>query len=377
MNTSTFTTNKYRECTVLAPAQIANCFGPLDRIGMLGRRPPFSPEEREGGPGNYIHVRRLPDKSNMLNLHIDLRECDERGYWKPPRRFDDLLAEIEARPERDLVRILARLTLRYLSRLIGHRTHDGLNIHIVIHTPNGKTGLGLGGSASSAAIVIAIDALFGFPITSSPNGEQALLRLMGKGEQIVAGTLFYDNVAPLAVGADAVYLRPGPDANKHPSVTRLTCPQSLHIVTITPDYELSTKLMNEILEDKTIRVREAEAAAASYMDVRHALDTGDLDLLIRSAGNKIVEPIRGTLIPGLDTLREVVRTLNDTYDASHPRFACGISGSGPTMYVLTDSQANADRVGYETYRALREQGIASWWFWHRPNPNGAEIIELR
>jgi homoserine kinase len=113
-------------------------------------------------------------------------------------------------------------------------------------------------------------------------------------------------------------------------------------------------------------VREAEAAAARYMDVRHALDTGDMGLLIRSSGNRIVEPIRAELVRGLD----------GGYDPQRPRFACGISGLGPTMYVLTDSHATAEVAGYEAHRMLLKLGISSWWFCHRPNPNGAEIIEL-
>jgi homoserine kinase len=123
-------------------------------------------------------------------------------------------------------------------------------------------------------------------------------------------------------------------------------------------------------------VREAEAAAARYMDVRHALDTGDMGLLIRSSGNRIVEPIRAELVRGLDALHRLVADLNEGYDPQRPRFACGISGSGPTMYVLTDSHATAELAGYEAHRMLLKLGISSWWFCHRPNPNGAKIIEL-
>jgi homoserine kinase len=158
-------------------------------------------------------------------------------------------------------------------------------------------------------------------------------------------------------------------------VIGLTCPRNLHLVTITPEYAVSTETATKILKDKTLDVFAAESAASRYMDIRHALDTGDLDLLIRSAGNRIVEPYRGQLIDGLDSLYQLVNELN-SYDRRHPRFACGISGSGPTMYILASSYADADRAGYQAQQELLKRGIFSWWFCHRPNPNGAEVIEL-
>lgn len=209
MNSPMSRNKQYKECTVLAPSQIANCFGPLDRMGMLGKRPPFSPEETTGGPGNWIKVERLADCKGQLDLYIEQRKCDEHGFWQPATRFTALLDEIAQNPKRDLVRILSKMVLRYIALIKGEKLSDGLRFHIVIHTPNGKTGLGLGGSASSAAVVIAIDALFGFPIASLPDGEQKILRMMGCAEKIVAGKTFYDNVAPLVVKSDAVYLRPG------------------------------------------------------------------------------------------------------------------------------------------------------------------------
>lgn len=148
------------------------------------------------------------------------------------------------------------------------------------------------------------------------------------------------------------------------------------MVTITPDYELSTKTMNEALQGKKICVRQAEMAAAKYMDIRHAINTGDLALLIRSSGNQIVEPIRGQFVKEFQTVHQMVAHWNSSYPTDQPRFATGISGSGPTIYVLTDSHAHADFAGYEIHRVLKEQGIYSWWFCHTPNPNGAEIIEL-
>lgn len=367
---------KYTECTLLAPSQIANCFGPLDRMGMLGKRPPFSPEEKTGGPGNWIRIERLQSQAGRIDLHIDLRDCDEHGFWTDPRPFTTLLDDIKQHPEIDLVRILIKKTIRYIEFLCKEKITDGFKVHIVIHTPNGKTGLGLGGSASSAAVVLAIDALHGFYISNQPEGEQRLLRLMGKAENIVAGKTFYDNVAPLVIKAPVVYLQPQTESGEKPVFSRIHTPSRLHLVTITPNYPLSTRKMNKAIDNQTIDVRKAEAAAASYMNIIQALLTEDISLLIRSAGNEIAEPFRRKYVRGYEKVRRLVDDWNLVHSPSKPKFACGISGSGPTMYVLTDSHANAEYAGYEIHRALKEDNIATWWFCHRPNPNGAEIIEL-
>jgi homoserine kinase len=68
--------------------------------------------------------------------------------------------------------------------------------------------------------------------------------------------------------------------------------------------------------------------------------------------------------------------MNGTNASVNPRFACGISGSGPTMYVLSNSRANAQLICIEAQKALKKEKIFSWSFVHSPNSNGAEIIGL-
>ncbi|MEM7016593.1 MAG: hypothetical protein AAF512_04530 [Pseudomonadota bacterium] len=360
--------------TMIAPAQIANFGGLFDRAGKLCRQPPLGIEDTEGGPGNWMQIKRLPGRKGHIELELYLRQCDATGFWEKPVEFTALMDELKHHPERDLIRILSHKTLDEISQTTSKPVDDGLSIQVVLHTPNGKTGLGLGGSASSAAIVMGIDALYGSPIANTPQGQMQLLKLAGEGEGVAAGRVFYDNVAPLIVKGDMVYITPGYDAEGCPIVQPMKCPAELHVVTITPEFAMSTSHMTQALKDKTVGWQIAEHSGDHKMEFMRGLLTDDLDLMIRNTRNLVTEPIRGALIQGFSTAREIVEDMNATYD-SRPEFAIGISGSGPTMYVMSRSLQSADQIGEEIHRALHEKdGIYSWWFCHTTNPNGAEVI---
>ena len=66
------------------------------------------------------------------------------------------------------------------------------------------------------------------------------------------------------------------------------------------------------------------------------LADGDLDLLSRSMVDTIIEPVRSSLIPHFEEVRS--RSL----DAG--AFGGGISGSGPSMFMLSRDQQTAEAV---------------------------------
>ncbi len=367
----------YDKITMLAPAQVANFGGLFDRAGKLCRRPPLGRNDAEGGPGNWMQIHRLSGRKGVIELDIELRQCDESGFWRTPVEFTKLLDELKKHPERDLVRLLVQATCQQIETLCNRSIDDGFRIHIIIHTPNGQTGLGLGGSASSAAIVVGIDAMYGSPLAELPNGDIVLLQLAAEGERIAAGRVFYDNVAPLIIKGDVVYLAPSANTqeNNSPKVLALDCPSQLQMVTITPDFALSTAEMTRILQGRTIDWHVAEKSGDHKMEFMRGLITKDIHLMIKHATNIVTEPIRGTVVKGYQTALQVVRERNAEFEADKPHFSLGISGSGPTLYALACSPEEANQIGYEIHQALKEkEGIYSWWFCHEPNPHGAEII---
>ena len=69
---------------------------------------------------------------------------------------------------------------------------------------------------------------------------------------------------------------------------------------------------------------------------------GDYDLIARSLEDFIVEPFRKKLIPHFDELK------NETLKAG--ALGGGISGSGPSVFMLSENLETAEKVG----NAMRE-----------------------
>jgi homoserine kinase len=366
----------YLRCTISAPAQSANFLGMFDLMGFCCSLTPTHVDAERGGPGNLVSVERMPGAPGRVELQVFMRRCDQNCNWLPREPYRELHEELAAYPERDIARWVARRTLRHIGRLTGEPVRDGLRIEITIHSPNGKTGLGLGGSASSAAVAIAVDELYGAPIRRGKDGTAKLLRIMGQGERVASGRVFYDNVAPLIFAADAVFVAPPARPGAVPIVSGVDLPRGLHLVTITPDYAVSTKKATEALRGESVPVLVAESAASRYLQLFAALISGDLDGVIAHAGNRLVDPVRSRFVPDLATIRNLVDGLNSSLPRGRSAYACGLSGSGPTMYVATGSAANAALVAAEAPFLLRRNGINAWAFVHTPNTRGAQVLEL-
>jgi len=69
----------------------------------------------------------------------------------------------------------------------------------------------------------------------------------------------------------------------------------------------------------------------------HALHTNDLDLAAHSLTDEVAEPYRRHLLPNFV---EVKRALINQYGVK----ALGISGSGPTIFAIIDTETDAESV---------------------------------
>ena len=67
-----------------------------------------------------------------------------------------------------------------------------------------------------------------------------------------------------------------------------------------------------------------------------ALAAGDLALMSRSLEDVIVEPVRKALIPKFDEIMSAARAAGS--------IGGGISGSGPSMFALSDSRQTAEDI---------------------------------
>lgn len=146
---------------------------------------------------------------------------------------------------------------------------------------------------------------------------------------------------------------------------------ALYLVTVTPDISVTTRKMRDILSGKTLSVLSASEAAHKKTEVIWGLLTGDIDRILEHAEDGIVEPYRWPLIHGSIALRDHVKMRR----RQGFRVSIGISGSGPSVYCLTDSIEGADQIGAELHELWKRQQIMSWWFVHKENAEGVSIVE--
>ncbi|HNL08307.1 MAG TPA: homoserine kinase, partial [Chitinophagales bacterium] len=95
------------------------------------------------------------------------------------------------------------------------------------------------------------------------------------------------------------------------------------------------------------------------------LYTNDLALIGRSLNDAFAEPYRAPLIPEFDRCKKAA-----LYGGA---IGFGISGSGPSMYALCDSQVRAQQVGELIGKVLQSKSITYQVFVSKINPKGAEI----
>ena len=201
-------------------------------------------------------------------------------------------------------------------------------------------GSGLGSSAASAAAAaVGVNHLLGDPLTPLD-----LVACCVEAETAVSGR-HADNVAPAVLGGLVLVRTVDPL-----DVRRLPVPPELHVVVVTPVFELPTRVAREALPD-SVPMEALVQNSANLSALIHALHTNDIALLGHALVDKIVTPARSPLIPGCDRVIEAAR------DAG--ALASSISGAGPSVFALCPSREPADAIAAAMRDAFTGAGLES------------------
>lgn len=191
---------------------------------------------------------------------------------------------------------------------------------------NMPIGSGLGSSACS--VVAALVALNEF--AKKPFSERQLLLMMGELEGRISGSVHFDNVAPCYLGGLQLILEQN----------NIIC-QSIptfnewYWVMAYPGIKVSTAQARAILPkqyDKADIINHGRYLSGFI----HACHTQQPELAASLMKDVIAEPYRTQLLPGFDKAREAAQ--------QRGALACGISGSGPTIFTVTDSLVIAEEM---------------------------------
>jgi len=217
-------------------------------------------------------------------------------------------------------------------------------------------GSGLGSSAASAAgAVFAANQLLGKNFSANE-----LIRFAMFGEKVASGVKHADNITPCLLGGVTLIRSILPL-----DVISLDAP-SMFITVVHPQIEVRTSDARQILK-KEVPLKLAIKQWGNIAALVAGLMQGDHDLIGRSLEDVIIEPARSILIPGFDRIKKACLEAG--------ALGGGISGSGPSIFMLSKSQQTALEVEQVMQDIYRHIGIDFRTYVTSLNKKGITITE--
>lgn len=273
------------EISVLAPATVSNVVCGFDCLG-------FALE----GPYDEMTVRKT-DQPGISIVHRD-------NYG------------LSTAPEKNVAGVALRALIEAAE--IDH----GFEVEITKHI---KPGSGIGSSAASACgAVVAANSLL-----DGRFSKLELVEFAMAGEMLASGSRHADNLAPCIYGGFTLVRSTEPL-----DIVEIDFPP-LYATVIHPQIEIKTSEARAILP-KEVPLKEAIRNWSNLGSLVAALAKGDYGLIARSLEDTIVEPVRKSLIPKFDEVKSA------SLDAG--ALGGGISGSGPSIFMLSETAGIARNV---------------------------------
>lgn len=302
------------EISVLAPATVSNVVCGFDCLG-------FALE----APCDEMTIRTI-DEPTVRIVHHD-------AYGLPTKAVENVAGVA-------------------LTALMGAAALDhGFEVEI---TKRIKPGSGIGSSAASACgAVVAANILIGNRFT-----KLELVELAMAGEMVASGSRHADNLAPCIFGGFTLVRSSEPL-----DIVEIDFPR-LFATVIHPQIEIKTSDARSILP-KDVPLKEAIRSWSNLGSLVAALAKSDLGLLRRAMEDTIVEPIRKSLIPRFDEVKAA------SLDAG--ALGGGISGSGPSIFMLSETDEIAKNVRDAMTSVYSKTDIAFNTYVSRIEPQGVRL----
>jgi homoserine kinase len=273
------------EITILSPATVANVVCGFDILGFA-----------VDGPFDKMVIRKKTEKSvTLIN----------KDHYNLPTE-----------PTKNVIGVALLALLNEITEDIGF---------IVESTKTIKPGSGIGSSAASAAgVVVGANHLL-----NNRFSNEDLIRFAMCGEEVASGSKHADNIAPCIYGGVTLIRSTSP-------LDIISIPTPPLFVTILhPQIEVKTADARGILK-KQVLLKDAITQWGNVAGLIAGFIKNDYDLIGRSLIDVIVEPIRSILIPGFDEVK------SKCLEAG--ALGGGISGSGPSMFMLSKDENTAKAV---------------------------------
>lgn len=303
-------------CTVYAPGTVANLVCGFDILGLCLSE-----------PADKMDVRLLNEKK------IIIRSAD--GYPLP----EDPALNTAGAP---LIEMLKTLD-------------EHIGFEVLIHKRI-KPGSGVGSSAASAAgAVVAANHLLGNKYTKPQLIQYAMF-----GEKVASGVKHADNVAPCIYGGVTLIRSINPL-----DIIPLPAPD-LFVTVVHPQIEVRTSDARAILKHQ-IELKSAIKQWGNIAGLVAGIVQNDIELIGRSLEDHIIEPVRSQLIPGFDLLKANCLKAG--------ALGGGISGSGPSIFMLSKKEETAHLIEAEMQKVYNRLDVDFHTYVSKINKEGVRIAQ--
>jgi homoserine kinase len=309
-----------QEITIQAPATVANLVCGFDVLGM-------ALEE----PFDIMQVRLLDDPGSAPAVIITSRD----GFPLPT----DPAQNTAGAP---------------LLAMLEELDRPGTAFEVIIDKKI-KPGSGIGSSAASAAgAVVGANILLGNIFS-----KEDLVRFAMFGEKVASGVKHADNIAPCIYGGITLIRSIFPL-----DIVSIPAPL-LHITVVHPQIEVRTADARQILR-KEVLLKDAIRQWGNIAGLVAGFMKNDYELIGRSLEDVIIEPVRSILIPGFDEVKQLCKEAG--------ALGGGISGSGPSIFMLSKDPATAREVEKVMKAVYERIGLAHHTYVTTINQQGVKVL---
>ena len=303
------------EVSVLAPATVANVVCGFDVLGFALSK-----------PSDEMTLRKIDEKT------VRIINRDEFN--------------LPTTPEKNVAGVVL------LEMLNAVEADFGFEVEITKHI---KPGSGIGSSSASAGgAAVAANYLLNQQFT-----KIELVNFAMSGEQIASGARHADNVAPCIFGGFTLVR-----SNNPLDIIGLDFPP-LWVTVVHPQIEVKTSDAREILR-KQVLLKDAIRQWGNIAALVAGLQKGDYSLISRSLEDYIIEPTRSILIPKFADVKQKSQLAG--------ALGGGISGSGPSIFMLSETEQIAKSIEQEMREIYLQIGIEYNTYVSEINAEGVKVI---
>lgn len=148
--------------------------------------------------------------------------------------------------------------------------------------------------------------------------------------------------------------------------SKIDPPSGLRTVVAIPDFTLSTKTAREILPQQ-IPLNDAVFNLGRVALLVAAMQKGDFSLLGTAMEDRLNQPFRSTLVPGMKKVLAAARLAGAR--------GVTLSGAGPTLIAFADS--NLELIAKVMRDTFKQNGVLARVMILDPSPVGARALEVK